>query len=278
MKKADRCGAKLVLIMGEDELTLGQIQIKPLQGQSEQRSISFRSSFSACRGTYSINTTSSIKEFLVVAEMKTEEEQVEALKRWWQENGKSLILTIAVSVGGVLSWNAYQDHQTNESELASVYFQQLMTSAPAGQLGETEIAEIRYNSDLLKKEFSASTYAQFAALMIARVEVQEGNLAAATTELEWVIAQQGDVEVRTLATLRLAKLLGAQNQYDEALALLVDADDAWQLGRLETRGDLLVAQGDLDAARAAYTEASLLAVTSGTNNPLLGLKLDNLAQ
>jgi predicted negative regulator of RcsB-dependent stress response len=213
-----------------------------------------------------------------VAEMKTEEEQVEALKRWWQENGKSLILTIAVSVGGVLSWNAYQDHQTNESELASVYFQQLMTSAPAGQLGETEIAEIRYNSDLLKKEFSASTYAQFAALMIARVEVQEGNLAAATTELEWVIAQQGDVEVRTLATLRLAKLLGAQNQYDEALALLVDADDAWQLGRLETRGDLLFAQGDLDAARAAYTEASLLAVTSGTNNPLLGLKLDNLAQ
>ena len=153
-----------------------------------------------------------------------------------------------------------------------------MTSAPAGQLGETEIAEIRYNSDLLKKEFSASTYAQFAALMIARVEVQEGNLAAATTELEWVIAQQGDVEVRTLATLRLAKLLGAQNQYDEALALLVDADDAWQLGRLETRGDLLVAQGDLDAARAAYTEASLLAATSGTNNPLLGLKLDNLAQ
>ena len=213
-----------------------------------------------------------------MAEMKTEEEQVEALKRWWQENGKSLILAIAVSVGGVLSWNAYQDHQTNESELASVYFQQLMTSAPAGQLGETEIAEIRYNSDLLKKEFSASTYAQFAALMIARVEVQEGNLASATTELEWVIAQQGDVEVRTLATLRLAKLLGAQNQYDEALALLVDADDAWQLGRLETRGDLLVAQGDLDAARAAYTEASLLAVTSGTNNPLLGLKLDNLAQ
>ena len=213
-----------------------------------------------------------------MAEMKTEEEQVEALKRWWQENGKSLILTIAVSVGGVLSWNAYQDHQTSESELASVYFQQLMTSAPVGQLGETEIAEIRYNSDLLKKEFSASTYAQFAALMMARVEVQEGNLAAATTELEWIIAQQGDEEVRTLATLRLAKLLGAQNQYDKALALLVDADDAWQLGRLETRGDLLVAQGDLDAARAAYTEASLLAVTSGTNNPLLGLKLDNLAQ
>jgi histidyl-tRNA synthetase len=40
MKKADRCGAKLVLIMGEDELAQGQIQIKPLHGQGEQQSIS----------------------------------------------------------------------------------------------------------------------------------------------------------------------------------------------------------------------------------------------
>ena len=40
MKKANRCGAKLVLILGEDELAQGQIQIKPLQGQDEQQSIS----------------------------------------------------------------------------------------------------------------------------------------------------------------------------------------------------------------------------------------------
>lgn len=40
MKKANRCGAKLVLIMGEDELAQGQVQIKPLQGQDEQQSIS----------------------------------------------------------------------------------------------------------------------------------------------------------------------------------------------------------------------------------------------
>jgi histidyl-tRNA synthetase len=40
MKKADRSGAKVVLIMGEDELAQGQIQIKPLQGQGVQQSIS----------------------------------------------------------------------------------------------------------------------------------------------------------------------------------------------------------------------------------------------
>ena len=213
-----------------------------------------------------------------MAEMKTEEEQVEALKRWWQENGKSLILTVAVTIGGVLSWNGYQDHQVNQAEAASVYFQQLMNSAPAGQLTEEEVAQVRHNSGLLKTEFGSSTYAQFAALMVARVEVQEGNLTAAAAELQWVLKQQGDAEVHALATIRLAKVLGAQDQYDEALALLVDGDDAWQLGRLEARGDLLIAKGDLDAARAAYTEASLLVAASGANNPLLGLKLDNLAQ
>lgn len=213
-----------------------------------------------------------------MAEMKTEEEQVEALKRWWQENGKSLILTIAVSIGGVLSWNAYQDHQVNQAETASVFFQQLINSAPAGQLNESQIAEVRYNSELLRADFGASTYAQFAALMLARVEVQEGNLTAAAAELQWVLAQQGDPEVNALATIRLAKLLGAQGQYDDALALLVDGDDAWQLGRLEARGDLLVAQGELDAARVAYEKASLLADANGASNPLLGLKLDNLAQ
>tara|TARA_B100000780_G_C20979241_1_gene391212 strand:- start:35 stop:667 length:633 start_codon:yes stop_codon:yes gene_type:complete len=210
--------------------------------------------------------------------MKTEEDQVEALKRWWQENGKSLVITVAVTIGGVFSWNAYQDHQLEQSETASIYFQQLMTSAPAGPLNETQMAEVRYNSELLKTEFGTSTYAQFAALMLARVEVQAGDLSAAAAELEWVIAQQGDAEVNALATLRLARLLGAQDQFDEALALLVDSDDAWQSGRLEIRGDLLLAQGSLEGAREAYAQASVLVDATGINNPLLGLKLDNLAQ
>ncbi len=213
-----------------------------------------------------------------MAEMKTEEEQVEALKRWWQANGKSLILTIAVTVGGVLSWNAYQDQQVSQAETASVYFQQLMNSSPAGQLSDSDMAEIRHNSKLLKAEFGSSTYAQFAALMVARVEVQEGDLTAAAAELQWVLTQEGDAEVNALATVRLAKVLSAQGQHNEALALLVDGDDAWQLGRLETRGDVLVAQGDVDAAREAYTAASVLAAAGGVNSPLLGLKLDNLAQ
>ena len=213
-----------------------------------------------------------------MAEMKTEEEQVEALKSWWKDNGKSLILTIAVALGGVLSWNAYQDHQVGEAEAASVYFQELMNNAPAGQLSDTQITQIRYNSDLLRAEFGSATYAQFAALMVARAEVQLGDLSAAASQLQWVVDQQGDAEVNALASIRLAKVLSEQGQHSEALALLVDGDDAWQLARLETRGDIFLVKGDVDAAREAYTAASVIAVSSGVSKPLLGLKLDNISQ
>lgn len=213
-----------------------------------------------------------------MAEMRTEEEQVEALKQWWKDNGKSLVLTIALSVGAVLSWNAYQDYQLQQAEAASGYFQRLLNNAPEGLLSDKDIANIRHNSELLKTEFGSSVYAQFAGLMVARVEVQVGDLAAAAAELEWVLEQQGDAETAAIAAIRLAKVLAAQGMFDQAMVLLVDADDAWQLGRLEARGDLLVEQGQLGAARDAYSEALDLAASSGANKPLLGLKLDNLAQ
>jgi predicted negative regulator of RcsB-dependent stress response len=210
--------------------------------------------------------------------MRTEEEQVEALKQWWKDNGKSLVLTIALSVGAVLSWNAYQDYQLQQAEAASGYFQRLLNNAPAGLLSDKDIANIRHNSELLKTEFGSSVYAQFAGLMVARVEVQVGDLAAAAAELEWILEQQGDAETAAIAAIRLAKVLAAQGMFDQAMVLLVDADDAWQLGRLEARGDLLVEQGQLGAARDAYSEALDLAASSGANKPLLSLKLDNLAQ
>lgn len=213
-----------------------------------------------------------------MAEMRTEEEQVEALKQWWKDNGKSLVLTIALSVGAVLSWNAYQDYQLQQAEAASGYFQRLLNNAPAGLLSDKDIANIRHNSELLKTEFGSSVYAQFAGLMVARVEVQVGDLAAAAAELEWILEQQGDAETAAIAAIRLAKVLAAQGMFDQAMVLLVDADDAWQLGRLEARGDLLVEQGQLGAARDAYSEALDLAASSGANKPLLSLKLDNLAQ
>jgi histidyl-tRNA synthetase len=39
MKKADRSGAKVALLLGEDELARQEVQVKPLRGPGEQQSI-----------------------------------------------------------------------------------------------------------------------------------------------------------------------------------------------------------------------------------------------
>jgi len=40
MKKADKSGAKVAIIIGEDELSAGQVQIKPLRGQGQAQTVS----------------------------------------------------------------------------------------------------------------------------------------------------------------------------------------------------------------------------------------------
>ena len=42
---------------------------------------------------------------------RTEEEQVEALKAWWRENGKSTVVAIAMAVMGVFGWQGWQKQQ-----------------------------------------------------------------------------------------------------------------------------------------------------------------------
>ena len=49
----------------------------------------------------------------------TEEEQVEALKRWWDENGKLTIAAVVIALSTGFGWRAFQDYQVTQADLAS---------------------------------------------------------------------------------------------------------------------------------------------------------------
>jgi predicted negative regulator of RcsB-dependent stress response len=213
-----------------------------------------------------------------VAELRSEEEQVEALKRWWNENGKSLLAGIAIAILGVVGWNYYQDMEQQEAETASAYYQRLLGNASAGQLGDNERAAIKQDAQTLKDEFSDGAYAQYAALMLAKVAVAESDLEKAESELRWLLNNADESELVELANLRLAQVLQAQGRLPQALELVQDKADAWQGRRLEVKGDILLAQGDKTAARAAYASAKKIAAEQGANTALLSLKLDNLVE
>ena len=96
---------------------------------------------------------------------RTEEEQVEALRRWWNENGKSTVAVIVIALAAGLGWQAWQRESGNQREQASDLYQALLrandTPAPSSGPQGVELAE------RLKTEFSGSSYAQFAALQLA---------------------------------------------------------------------------------------------------------------
>ncbi len=46
-----------------------------------------------------------------MAEHLSEEEQLEALKRWLSENGTSTVVGVVLAISGYLGWGFWQDKQ-----------------------------------------------------------------------------------------------------------------------------------------------------------------------
>ncbi|MFC6671668.1 YfgM family protein [Marinobacterium aestuariivivens] len=215
-----------------------------------------------------------------MAELRTEEEQVEALKRWWQTNGKSLLLTVALALALVMGWKAWQQRQEAAAANASVVYQNLL-EAVSGVLGAQSSPELVSTAEqlasTLKSDYGDSAYARLGALLMSRVAVEQGQLDQALSELDWVLAQEPEGPQRVVAQIRKARLLAEQGNTGDALALL----DTVQPGEFESsyqelRGDLLLRDGREADAREAYRLA-IQAAEAGGARPLLKMKLDNLA-
>ncbi len=199
----------------------------------------------------------------------SEKEQVEALRKWWQENGKALIFGVILGLGGLFGYRGWQEHvTTNAMEAADLH------AAVVVALEQAEHATVIAESARLRGEYGDTPYAALATLAEAAVLVRDGDAAGARTALEWVVEHAGQSEVAEVARLRLARLLYDQGEADAASAML----DALPSGRFagqvaELRGDLLRDAGQVDAARAAYREA-LDADTE--NRAIVQMKLDDL--
>ncbi|GAA5315442.1 MAG: YfgM family protein [Candidatus Pelagadaptatus aseana] len=211
----------------------------------------------------------------------TEEEQLEALKRWWNENGKSTVVGVAVVVAGYFGWQGWEANQQRQAEIASNSYQDIMEAlevAPGQPLSEEKRATVVHLSEGLKADHENSLYASQAALFLAKMAVEKDELGKAAAELQWVIERNVDGSLTRLAKNRLARVLLAQQDYDAALALVADSDSgAFKSLFAESRGDILLAKGDTQQARAAY-ELAQQSMTEADRSrfALLSMKLDDL--
>ncbi|MBF7054181.1 tetratricopeptide repeat protein [Halomonas sp. KAO] len=212
-----------------------------------------------------------------MAELRTEEEQVEALKRWWKENGLSLVAGVALAAAGVLGWNTWQGYQENQATAASMRYQQLVNLTAGNDLDEAQLPEARALVEEIVDEHGKTLYADLARLMDARLAVAQGDLAGARERLQPLADAGSDDYVAGLARLRLARLLVAEGDADQALNVLQSGvPEALAAQRAEVRGDAYHALERREEAATAWREALRLAETN--EQPLYGvqLKLDNL--
>lgn len=198
----------------------------------------------------------------------TEEEQLEALKRWFQRNGTALLLALVVVAVGFFGWNQYKKHLQRQAEAASGAYAKMMEAE-----GEAAVAAARE----LIEQFGSSLYADFARFEEARLAVEAGDLDTARQRLQHVVDNAADAGLKPLARLRLAKVLAAQGEFDAALKQFDgEAPGAFVSAYAEAKGDILMAQDRLAEARTAY-ESALTALTDprSMRRGLVQLKLDN---
>lgn len=185
---------------------------------------------------------------------RTEEEQVEALKGWWKENGQSIMIGAVLALGLGFGWQGWQQHQTQQGEAASLTYQRMLESL--SQEETVGAAPGRELAKQLKEDHRGTTYAQFAALHLARLAVNAGQPAEAEQELRWVLSMaDAGTEIHQIAQLRLARVLAASGDSEAALGILQGAQSGFVASYAMARGDILLGLGREDEALIAYQSA-----------------------
>ncbi|MGZ8226268.1 MAG: YfgM family protein [Methylococcaceae bacterium] len=201
---------------------------------------------------------------------ETEEEQLEALKRWWKENGQATIIGLVLGIAAILGWNYWQDYKKDRAEQASSLYVQLVKA-----LAEDKNDSTQKLAERIQAEFTGTEYAVYSGFIQAKAKAQQGDIAGAKQVLE-KIAAGTDKELSNLAKIRLVRLMMANKEYEQGLKLINEVDPAASSsfsGQYdELVGDLYVVLDRLDQARTSYQKA----LENGHQSPLLQLKIDDL--
>ncbi len=210
-----------------------------------------------------------------MADHLEDDEQVEALKRWWDENGKSTMAAVVLAVAGTVGWQQYQGWSTQQAELASDTWGAIEVALQSEDSRSSE--DVRDLANALKSDFSSTVYARFAALQLAALAVEDGDLAVAETELRWALSKEGaNSEMGQLIQLRLARVLADSGDTESALAILNSGVDAYPAAYATAKGDIYVSEGRHAEALDAYREARAVLLALGNPPGILDTKITSL--
>ena len=225
----------------------------------------------------------------------TEEDQIRAIKQWWERNGSSTLIGVGLALAIVFGSQWWQQRSLRAAEEAASLYQQLQQAAERASGDEVQRTTALHLGEELRDKQKGNRYGDYASLLLARLYVDKQDLAAAERELRALVERHPDTppgklqqridallgrdvdpQLGSLARLRLARVLFADKRADEAATVLGDpAGGDFEIERQELRGDILRAKGDAAGAIAAWERAIELAKDAGGVR-LVELKLEDL--
>ena len=209
-----------------------------------------------------------------MADHLQEEEQLEAISQWWQENRTSIIALVALTLGGAIGWSQYEDYTRGKAVAAANTYDGLLQERESGESAE----ELALISAGLRETHDGEAFAEFASLQVAAAAVEAGDLVLARAELESVMATvELDSTLGQLVQLRLARVMAASGDEAAAVAILEQGSGSFPASYAQALGDIHLAAGRESEALLAYQSAQTESLALGGQLGLVDLKVSGLS-
>ena len=198
-----------------------------------------------------------------------EEQEINQLKDWWKENGKTIIVAFILGVGGMFGWRYWQAHQAEQIAQASAQYDALIYSAQQDEQAK------KANIEQFVQANSKTAYAVFALLDEAKKATEKQDFAAAEVNLNQALTQSPDEVLTSIVALRLSAVQFQLGQLDNALTTLNQVKgESFNARKALLTGDIQVAKGDKVAAKNSFEQAQQSG--SQLEQQMAKMKLNNL--
>ena len=198
-----------------------------------------------------------------------EEQEINQLKDWWKENGKTIIVAFILGVGGMFGWRYWPAHQAEQIAQASAQYDALIYSAQQDEQAK------KANIEQFVQANSKTAYAVFALLDEAKKATEKQDFAAAEANLNQALTQSQDEVLTSIVALRLSSVQFQLGQLDNALSTLNQVKgESFNARKAILTGDIQVSKGDKVAAKNSFDQAQQSG--SQLERQMAKMKLNNL--
>ncbi|KTD47946.1 transmembrane protein [Legionella quinlivanii] len=203
----------------------------------------------------------------------TEEEQLEAIKKWWNRYSTLITIVLSVILLAVSAYKYWNWHVEKVNMQASNAYEHMMVA-----YSNKDNKSIKSYANDLITNYSETVYADAARMILAKLLTAHNHFGKARTMLEGVASHSKMKALKQVARIRIARLLAAEKNYDKALEELTSVDDAAYMPVInELKGDIFAATGHYQQAITSYKEAITEVRTHGIGNLFLEMKTNELA-